>query len=25
MTVRELSFSEQLRHNHLLAPLADAL
>lgn len=25
VTVRELSFSEQLRHNHLLAPLADAL
>ncbi|UIO45581.1 hypothetical protein K5A80_36445 [Pseudomonas aeruginosa] len=25
MTVRELSFSEQLRHNHLLAPLGDSL
>ncbi|MBX6189614.1 hypothetical protein ISD42_31915, partial [Pseudomonas aeruginosa] len=25
VTVRELTFSEQLRHNHLLAPLADAL
>lgn len=23
--MRELTFSEQLRHNHLLAPLADAL
>lgn len=25
VTVRELTFSEQLRHNHLLAPLADIL
>lgn len=25
VTVRELSFSEQLRHNHLLAPLGDSL
>ncbi|MCP8465190.1 hypothetical protein NK553_14655 [Pseudomonas sp. ZM23] len=25
LTVRELTFSEQLRHNHLLAPMADAL
>lgn len=25
VTVRELTFGEQLRHNHLLAPLADAL